>query len=70
MTNQFSMTINMNWNNMVVFNSSNERIIVKELTEKYDATINKFFDRSKYKGGFSYKVFINQAKDVFYFKSF
>lgn len=55
---------------MVVFNSSNERIIVKELTEKYDATINKFFDRSKYKGGFSYKVFINQAKDVFYFKSF
>ena len=55
---------------MVVFNSSNERIIVKELTEKYDATINKFFDRSKYKGGFSYKVFINQTKVVFSFKSF
>ena len=53
------MTINKNWKNMVVFNSSNERIIVKELTEKYDSTINKFFDWSKYKGGFSYKVFIN-----------
>ena len=46
-----------------LFISSNERIIVKELTEKYDSTINTLFDRTKYKGGYSYKVHLTYIRN-------